>query len=411
MFRSTFFVLLNIWCLVGTFSMENDNKTNSFANISHAQNQQQRKKIYGHNKHDDDAYFEPKVFPSLLNLTMNQNFHESFRKQKKEESISVINKNEVNESWLREETNQPANNMERKYLSKTLSLVNNFVDDGTGKFAKLNKTYSTFSNEELNDFMKNFNNMLDGVLLDRDTSSKRNLSINNTKIEDHSNDVFVNFGIENYELEMKSDFSGDDSLSIFSSEYGAVRLTEEEEYLLEMMDLSLYNQDDDNEHILTEVEMTTDIQNYSMLSGNVRKGIRILPIVNYTVATMIDEDVCVICLSTFDDCPKFQVNLIDPKFDTDETIHKVHNSQWHEECIVEWIAINLNQEKVIYCPLCQEILKDPRFKRNITSTNLTTAMQIIPNNQNINLWHRRDIIIIFTIIFALIFLLIQLHEQ
>jgi len=80
------------------------------------------------------------------------------------------------------------------------------------------------------------------------------------------------------------------------------------------------------------------------------------------------EDVCVICLNNFDDYPHFQVHLLDQELNKEKNIHKAHNSQWHRECIFEWI--DSKKKKGIYCPLCQQILKDPRIK-----ANHTTALQ------------------------------------
>jgi hypothetical protein len=87
------------------------------------------------------------------------------------------------------------------------------------------------------------------------------------------------------------------------------------------------------------------------------------------------EDVCVICLHNFDDYPHFQVHLLDQELNKEKNIHKAHNSQWHEECIVQWIKVNSK------CPLCHEILKDPRVQENNT-----TAVQIVPNNDDMMYW-------------------------
>merc|ERR1712034_50724 len=96
----------------------------------------------------------------------------------------------------------------------------------------------------------------------------------------------------------------------------------------------------------------------------------------YTIFTREEvEDVCVICLNNFNDCSHFQVDLLDQKLNEEKNIHRAHNSQWHEECIVQWIKVNSN------CPLCHEILKDPRVQENNT-----TAVQIVPNNDDMMYW-------------------------
>jgi len=96
------------------------------------------------------------------------------------------------------------------------------------------------------------------------------------------------------------------------------------------------------------------------LTGSRKKGIRFLPIVNFTDAQIQNEDVCVICLDDFNvaDCPKFRIDLDDEH--TSPAVHTAHNSQWHQECILQWIEVNSKKDNGIFCPLCQQKLKDPR---------------------------------------------------
>merc|ERR1712034_62480 len=116
----------------------------------------------------------------------------------------------------------------------------------------------------------------------------------------------------------------------------------------------------------------------------------------YTIFTKEElEDVCVICLNNFDDCSHFQVDLLDQKLNEEKNIHRAHNSQWHEECIVQWIKVNSQEKKGIYCPLCQQILKDPRVQENHT-----TAVDIIPNN-DIMFWKNFLLVIFFVVLFFL----------
>jgi len=269
MFRSNVFLLLNIWFLVESISMKNDNKTNSFSHTIYNQTQnQQHRKIYGHKMYnkDDNKYSEAQVFISIPNLIMNTNFHESFPKKQKEEQIFINQKseNEIDESFLQNNFDQTIdekmNNFEGQNEENTerthSRLMNNFVDDGTRQVAKVNKRYPIFTKEEL-------------------------------------------------------------------------------------------------------------------------------------------EDVCIICLNNFDDCSHFQVDLLDQKLNEEKNIHRAHNSQWHEECIFQWIKVNSQEKKGIYCPLCQQILKDPRVQENYT-----TAVHIIPNN-DIMFWKNFLLVIFFVVLFFL----------
>jgi len=352
MFRLALFLLFNIWFFVGSWSMEYENY-------------QPARKIYGdnmHNQYDEDVNFEQKSF------LKNQNRYNSFSKQI-EEKIFMDNvmANSTKKSLM------DLHFMLHNELNENPSLDRGSLEERFSP-TKLNSSYTDLSIHHQHNIVK-----------------KRN--------EEHrtSNDVFFDFGVDDHEIEVRSDFSSQDDSLEFSSEYNA-QTTEKGNLEIDVNNFPLHKNDD---VFFTDI-MTTNNQNSMMisrLSDIFRKRIKIISSINYTAAT---EDVCVICLNNFDDCPQFQVNLMDPvNFKKDKNIHKLHHSQWHKECILQWIEFNSKQKKSIYCPLCQQKLKDPRIKKNFT-----TDIQNIPNN-GISLWER-SLLIIFVIMIGVLIVLIEM---
>jgi hypothetical protein len=254
-------------------------------------------------------------------------------------------------------------NFEKSFLSSTLRYMNNFVDDGTGRFSNfLNTKFKTLNeNEKIEDDIEYFYSSQifhsqendQAFSYSGDSSLNRNiLNYENQVISNETYTVDLEYGIA-----VRSDLSDilASSASEFSSEFN-VEITPDEENLLHT-NIHVQSPNSFSQMVLQNAE------NYKLLSGNSRKGVRILPIVNFTAAAMAFEEVCVICLGDFDElCPKFTVELQDQLLNDEGIIHKAHNSEWHEECILQWIEVNEKKHKYqIFCPLCQEELKDPRF--------------------------------------------------
>lgn len=68
-----------------------------------------------------------------------------------------------------------------------------------------------------------------------------------------------------------------------------------------------------------------------------------------------DASFCTICLEPFAfDNGQFKIEINDKEFVND---HKIHESDFHKECIRKWMKVKNN------CPICRKTLKDPFSNR------------------------------------------------